>query len=150
MEKLEKMVSVTAFNEIIDQLEGFVGKKAAKLMFPGVKEAIEKGDREVRESILSEWLDVEHIRVCTECGALMEEGWYMDAAGYACSDKCAAKMEGITDEQFKKWRIYKDDIAAYMEEHGYGGTIDDISAEECEKIISEVSPNRDYCWTEWY
>ena len=144
------MLSVRAINEIVDQLEGFVGKKAANLLFPGVKKALEEGDREVRESILREWLDVDYIRVCTQCGNLMEEGWYLADAGYACSDECAAKSEGITMEQFKKWRIYKDDIVAYMEEQGWGGTIDDLSAEECEKIIKEIADKRDYCWTEWY
>ena len=150
MKKLEEMLSLRAYNEIIDQLEGFVGKKAANLLFPGVKKALEEGDGEVRESILREWLDVDYIRVCTQCGNLMEEGWYLADAGYACCDECAAKSEGITMEQFKKWRIYKDDIINYMKEQGWGGTINDLTQAECDEIIDKVSDDCDYCWTEWY
>ena len=90
------------------------------------------------------------MRVCTQCGAIMEEGWYLNDAGYACSDECAAKSEGITMEEFEKWRIYKDDIISYLEDEGEGRKIEDLTKEECDEIIDEIPDDLDYYYTEWY
>jgi hypothetical protein len=82
----------------------------------------------------------------------MEEGWYLNDAGYACSDECAAQSEGITMEQFKKWKIYKDDIIDYLRGEGKGRTIDELSKDECADIINDLidMENLEYYWTEWY
>ena len=80
----------------------------------------------------------------------MEEGWYLECNGYACSDECAAQSEGITMEEFEKWRTYKDDIVEYLRETKDTRDITKLSAEECDKIIESIAPHRDYYWTEWY
>lgn len=151
MKKLEEMISEHAYNEIAEKVKEIVGTDLAfKHIFPGVKKALEEGDLATRREILIDWLDVESMRVCTECGAIMEEGWYLADAGYACSDECAAKFEGITMEQFKKWRIYKDDIIEYLKYEGKGRNIEDLTQEECDKIIDDWCADKDYFWTEWY
>ena len=80
----------------------------------------------------------------------MEEGWYLDCMGYACSDECAAAIEGITMEQFEKWRIYKDDIIEYLKYEGNGRKIEELTKEECDDIIDEYCVDLDYYYTEWY
>ena len=135
--KLESMISEHAYNELESKVAQFVGDEASEFIFPAVKKALEMGEGNIRENILIDWLNVDSMRVCTNCGAIMENGWYMNTAGYACSDECAAEMEGITDEQFRKWRIYKDDIADYLEEEGKGRKIEDLTKEECDAIIDD-------------
>lgn len=104
----------------------------------------------IREDILIGWLDVESMRVCTHCGAIMEEGWYMECGGYACSDECAAQMVDLTMGEFAKWRIYKADIVEYLRETNDARDIGELSAEECDKIIEHIALQCDSCWTEWY
>lgn len=147
---LESMISKHAYEEIEKKVSDLFGEKTATFLFPAIKKALEEGDRDVRENILINWLDVDSMRVCTQCGAIMEEGWYLNNAGYACSDECAAKSEGITMEQFAKWKIYKDDIVSHLEEEGKGRKIDDLTKEECEEIINEIAGDLEYYYTEWY
>ena len=148
--KLENMISAHAYNEIVKKLKEQVGNEAFGYIFPAVKKALEEGSGIVREQILVSWLNVDSMRVCTQCGAIMQEGWYLDLNGYACSNECAAKSEGITMEEFDKWRIYKDDIINYLEEEGGCRKLEDLTREECDKIIEDVSELCDYYWTEWY
>lgn len=148
--KLDEMISAHAYEEIESKVREMVGDKAFEYIFPSVVKALEKGDGETRYAILINWLDVDSMRVCTICGAIMEEGWYLNDAGYACSDKCAAKFEGITMKEFRKWRIYKDDIIKYLEEEGKGRKIEDLSKKECDEIIDEYCADADYYYTEWY
>ena len=149
-ETLESMVSKHAYNEIVSKVKVQVGENAFPHVFPAIKKALEEGSGKVRYEILISWLNVDSMRVCTQCGAIMEEGWYLDCAGYACSDACAAKSEGITMEEFEKWRIYKDDIVSYLEDEGKGRKIEDLTKEECDEIIDEIADNFDYCYTSWY
>lgn len=144
------MISAHAYDELMKEVRETVGEDAYKYIFPAVEKALEEGDGKVRENILFGWLDIDSMRVCSTCGAIMEEGWYLDSAGYACSDECAAKSEGITMEQFKKWRIYKDDIVRYLQLEGIEKDINELTQEECDAIIDEFADNCDYCWTEWY
>ena len=144
------MISVDAYNEIVEKVKEAVGKNASAYILPAVIKALEEGSGNVREEILSEWLNVDSMRVCTQCGAIMQEGWYLNTNGYACSDECAAKSEGITMEQFEKWRIYKDDIVSYLEDEGKGRKIEDLSKEECDEIIDVCCKDCDYYYTEWY
>lgn len=144
------MVSNACYNAILDAIKKKVGESAFEYIYPSIVKALEVGNGKVREEILIDFLNLDCVRVCTTCGAIMEEGWYLDSAGYACSDKCAAKSEGISMEQFRKWRIYKDDIIEYLKMENKGRNIEDLSKEECEKIISYVAQYRDYCYTCWY
>lgn len=149
-QKLESMISAHAYEEIVEKLKKQVGEDAFEYLFPAVKKALEEGSGKVREEIIINWLDCDSMRVCTQCGAIMEEGWYLNCNGYACSDECAAKSEGITMEQFKKWRIYKDDIITYLKEEGKGRKIEDLTKEECDEIIEDYCSDCDYYYTEWY
>lgn len=144
------MISAHAYEEIVEKLKKQVGEDAFEYLFPAVKKALEEGSGDCREQILISWLNVDSMRVCTQCGAIMEEGWYLNCAGYACSDECAAKSEGITMEEFEKWRIYKDDIVSYLEDEDEGRKIEDLTKEECDEIIDELSDDLDYYYTEWY
>lgn len=147
---LEKMVSKHAYNEIVSKVKVQVGEESFGYIFPGIKKALEEGSGAVRDEILSNWLDCDSMRVCTYCGKIMEEGWYLNSNGYACSDECAAEAEGITMEQFKKWRIYKDDIVSYLEDEGKGRKIEDLTKEECDEIIEATCQDCDYYYTGWY
>ena len=147
--KLEQMVSACVYDEIKAQVVELLGEDGESF-FTVVKVALENGDAKLRSYILHHWLEVDSVRVCDQCGALMEEGWYLGCAGYACSDECAAKSEGITMEQFEKWRIYKDDLIQWLEENDDHRSIDELTKEECDRIIEEeIALHRDYCWTEW-
>ena len=147
--KLDSLISKQAYDNIKDCLKCAIGNEAAERLFPAVVRTLEEGDGKVREQILIDWLNVDCLRVCTQCGAIMEKGWYLNCAGYACSDECAAKSEGITMEQFKKWRIYKDDIVEYLEQFEDGRNIDELTQEECDIIIADYCKDCDYYWTEW-
>ena len=149
-ETLESMVSKHAYDEIVSKVKEQVGEESFDYIFPAVKKALEEGSGKVREEILINWLNVDSMRVCTYCGKIMEEGWYLNCNGYACSDECAAKSEGITMEEFRKWRIYKDDIVSYLEDEGEGRKIEDLTKEECDEIIDELSDDLDYYYTSWY
>jgi hypothetical protein len=152
IEKLKTMISEHCYDELVEKLTKQVGENNAKIMLPAVAKALVEGGREERERILNDWLDMDSCRVCTICGKIMEEGWYLNDAGYACSDECAAQSEGITMEQFKKWKIYKDDIIDYLRGEGKGRTIDELSKDECADIINDLidMENLEYYWTEWY
>lgn len=150
IEKLKTMISEDCYDELVEKLTEQLGENNAKVMLPAVAKALVEGGREERERILNTWLDMDSCRVCTTCGKIIEEGWYLNDAGYACSDECAAKSEGITMEQFKKWQIYKDDIIEYLRENDDTRDIDELSQEECDEIIEIVAENSEYYWTEWY
>lgn len=147
---LEEMVSKHAYNEIVLKVKVQVGEESFDYIFPCIKKALEEGSGKVRDEILSSWLNCDSMRVCSYCGKIMEEGWYLNSHGYACSDECAAESEGITMEEFKKYRIYKDDIVSYLEDEGKGRKIEDLTKEECDEIISEIAEDLDYYYTEWY
>lgn len=89
-------------------------------------------------------------RICSICGAKMNEGWYLDAAGYACSDECAAKYEGISMDEFKRYRIFKSDIIDYLNDNKIQKDISQLTDEECDEIITlHIFPYVDYCYTVW-
>ena len=149
--KLESMISAHAYDEIVEKVKNFVGEEAFEYVFPGIKKALEEGSRAAREEILISWLDVDSMRVCSHCGEIMEKGWYLDCMGYACSDECAMHIMGVPDmEHFRRYRIYKEDIDSYLEDEGEGRKEEDLTQEEIEEIIDEVSDSMDACYTEWY
>ena len=147
---LEQMISADAYDEIVSKVKEKVGEDSFDYIFPGIKKALEEGSGNVREKILRNWLDCDSMRVCTWCGEIMEDGWYLDSKGYACSDECAARIEGLTMDEFEKYRIYKDDIVTYLEDEGDGRTIEDLSQDEIEEIIDAVSEDAQACYTQWY
>ena len=144
------MISAHAYDEIVAKVKEQVGEESFIYLFPAIRKALEEGSGKVREEIIRNWLDCDSMRVCTYCGKIMEEGWYLNCNGYACSDECAAQSEGITMEEFRKWRIYKDDIVSYLEDEGDGRKIEDLTKEECDKIIDDVFDDLDYYYKEWY
>lgn len=147
---LEEMLSEHAYDELKNKLSEYVSEKSMGYIVPAVKRALEEGGREVSEDILIGWLDCDSMRICTQCGAIMTEGWYLCDAGYACSDECAAKSEGITMEEFEKWRIYKDDIIGWLEDNGDPRKLEDLTKEECDEIIDQFAGDKEYYYTEWY
>ena len=150
-EKLQAMISEHCYDELVEKLTEQVGENNAKVMLPAIAKALVEGGREERERILNGWLDMDSCRVCTTCGKIMEEGWYLNDAGYACSDECAAKSEGLSMDEFKRYKIYKDDLIDYLKDEGNGRKLEDLSDDECADIINdEIMENVDYYWTEWY
>ena len=151
VKELKKMISEHCFDELVEKLTEQVGEANAKVMLPAIAKALVEGGREERERILNDWLDMDSCRVCTTCGKIMEEGWYLHDAGYACSDECAAKSEGITMDEFKRYQIYKDDLIEYLEQEGEGRKLEDLSDDEVADIINdEIMDNVEWCRTEWY
>lgn len=149
---IKKMMSEHCYEEFVQKLTDQVGESNAKIMLPSIIVAIVKGGREERERILINWLDMDSCRVCTTCGAIMEEGWYLNDAGYACSDECAAKSEGITMDEFKRYKIYSQDIKDYLCRKGDSRNLSELSDDECAGIINDKidMENLPYYWTEWY
>lgn len=146
--ELKDLISKNAYDEIVEKLKECVGEDAFEYIFPAVDKALVEGSIACKNDIVNLWLDCDHLRVCDICGDLMEDGWYIDG-DYACCDECAAKHEGITFEQFQKWRVYKDYIIDYMEEQGWGGSINDLTQEECDEIIDECCDDCERYFTEW-
>ena len=110
IEKLKTLISEHCYDELVEKLTEQVGENNAKVMLPAIAKALVEGGRAERERILNDWLDMDSCRVCTTCGKIMEEGWYLNDAGYACSDECAAKSEGLTMDEFHRYKVYKDDL----------------------------------------
>jgi coenzyme F420-reducing hydrogenase beta subunit len=151
VEKLKTMISEHCYDELVEKLTEYVGEDNVQTILPSIAKILVEGTGQQKEHILNNWLDMDSCRVCTTCGKIMEEGWYLNDAGYACSDECAAKSEGITMDEFKRYKIYKKDLEEYLEREGKGRKIEDLSEDECAEIINEeIMDNVDYYWTEWY
>lgn len=150
-QKLETMISAHAYDEIVAKVKEQIGEESFDYIFPGIKKALEEGSGAIREEILIKWLNCDSMRVCTYCGKIMEEGWYLDCQGYACSDECAmAIMQVPTMELFRRYRIYKEDVDQYLEDEGEGRKEEDLTQEEIDEIIDIVSDDMQACYTEWY
>ena len=143
--KLESMVSARCYDEIVEKVKEQVGEDAFEYIFPAVKKALEEGSGKIREQILIEWLDCDTCRVCTECGKIMHEGWY-NMGAYACSDECVMKQDGISQEEFDRYQIFKSTIEGYLED---GQNIEDLTKDEIQKIIDDNIENWDAYYTEW-
>lgn len=153
MEKklLEEMVSEHCLKEIQEKVKHYVGEESFPIIWPAVKKAIEEGSGKAREEILIYWLDVDSCRICSHCGAIMEEGWYLDCMGYACSDECAMVIMEVPDmEHFRRYRIFKADIDSFLEDEGEGRKEEDLTQEEIEAILDHVIDYSQACYTEWY
>lgn len=148
--KLEEMVSQRCYDEIVSKVKTQVGDKSFDFIFPSVKKALEEGSGEVREQILIEWLNCDTCRVCSHCGSIMEEGWYLGLNGYACSDKCCMKIMGIKKKEYDRYSIYLDDIKEYLDDEGEGRKPEDLTEEEIDEITSSIVNGLDeYYYTEW-
>lgn len=56
--------------------------------------------RQSKTSELVDELDLEHIRICSECGKPMTEGYCIeDGAEYYCSEECL--HENLTDKEYE-------------------------------------------------
>ena len=151
IEKLKTLISEHCYDELVEKLTEYVGEDNVQTILPSIAKILVEGTGQQKEHILNDWLDMDSCRVCTTCGKIMEEGWYLNEAGYACSDECAAKSEGITMDEFKRYKIYKDDLIDYLENEGEGRQLEDLSEDECAEIINEdIMETVDYYWTEWY
>ena len=145
------MVSQRCYDEIKEKVKHYTGEESFPIIWPAVKKAIELGNGPAREEILGAWLDVECCRICSECGAIMEEGWYLDACGYACSDECAMKIMGVPYmEHFRRYRIYKYDVDEWLNAEGKGRKEENLTQDEIDEIIGHVSDHIDACYTTWY
>lgn len=147
-QKLETMISAHAYDELVAKVRKQVGEESFNYIFPGIKKALEEGSGKVREEILSDWLNVESCRVCSECGAIMQEGWY-NMGKYACSDECVIKQDGISYEEFKRFQIYKSTIQSFLDNEGKNRKADDLTDDEIREIIDEIIDNCDAYYTSW-
>lgn len=151
IEKLKTLISKHCYDELVEKLTDYVGQDNVDSILPAVAKILVEGTGDQKEHILIDWLDMDSCRVCSTCGKIIEEGWYLNNAGYACSDECAAISEGITMDEFKKWKIYKDDLIEWLDDEGKGRKLEDLTEDECADIINEeIMDNVDYYWTEWY
>lgn len=150
IEKLKTLISEHCYDELVGKLTDYVGQDNVDTVLPTIAKILVEGTGEQKEHILIDWLDMDSCRVCSTCGKIMEEGWYLNCAGYACSNECAAKSEGISMDEFKRYRIYKDDIKDYLVYEGINKSIEDLTQEECDEIVDKFIDNVDYYWTEWY
>lgn len=148
---LKGMVSADTYDAIVEKVKKQVGEKAFEYIFPAVKKALEEGNGEVREEILIGWLDLDCCRVCSNCGEIMEEGWYLGFHGYACSDECCCEIMNITKEEYDRYQIYLDDIEEYLKDEGEGRKPEELTEEEIHEITSKIVDGLDeYYYTEWY
>lgn len=148
MEKLEKLISAHALNELERKLEEMVGYDAFYFIYPAVKIALEEGNGNLRSQIIMDWLHLDSCRVCSECGAIMEKGWH-NMGSYACSDECVIKQEGITREEFDRFQIYKQTIQSILDDEGEGRKADDLTKEEIDEILDDIIGDLDAYYTEW-
>lgn len=148
--KLGSMISESAYNEIEVKAKSLFGK-AFPFLFPAVVKALEEGDGEVREEILINLFNADSMRVCSYCGEIMEEGWYLGFQGYACSDSCCMHLMGIDKEEFDRYGIYLNEITEYLNSEGKGRKPEDLSKDEIDEISTSIVDDLDaYYYTEWY
>lgn len=86
------MISKHAYDEIVAKVKERIGEESFEYIFPGIKKALEEGSGAVREEILINWLNVDSMRVCTQCGAIMEEGWYLVSRWKSLRSGASTKM----------------------------------------------------------
>ena len=82
------------FHQLIKEKGGLVVEDIQELMADYVMK------HSTAEELVDE-LELEHIRVCSECGKPMYEGYCIeDGAEYYCSDECLHK--NLTDKEYEK------------------------------------------------
>lgn len=149
-ETLESMVSAHTYDTIVEKVKEQVGDSAFEYIFPVIKKALEEGDGNVRYCILIDWLDLDCCRVCSYCGAIMEEGWYLDFHGYACSDECCCKIMDITKNEYDRYSIFLHEIDEHLKDEGLSRKPEELTKKEIDEIIDEILEGLDaYYWTEW-
>lgn len=149
--KLIDMVSQKCYNEIKEKVKYYVGEEAFPIVFPAFEKALEEGSGNCREEILISFLDMDSCRVCSNCGAIMEEGWYLDCNGYACSDECCRTLMNVSKEEYDRYNIYLPEIKERLKEEGDGRKPEDLSEEEIKELINEIIEGLDaYYYTEWH
>ena len=146
--KLEEMVSESCYNEIVKKLKEYVSGKAFLYIFPAVRKALEEGSGKVRKEILINWLDIESCRVCDECGAIMQKGWY-NMGKYACCEECVIQQESITRKEFVRYQIYEGTIQEYLDNEREGRKAEGLTQEEIATLLDVILPDCDAYYTEW-
>lgn len=99
-------------NEVLRQ-DVLASENLSDFFYGLLKEKIEEVAIDIKEfmadfciqhattSELVDELDLEHIRVCSECGKPMYEGYCIeDGAEYYCSEECLHKH--LTEEEYEK------------------------------------------------
>ena len=112
---------VSKFNKVCDLME--VNQKLADELCDASK-AVKEEFLELIEELNPMCYDNLRIRICSECGKFMIEGYYL-AGEYACSEECAIKNymhtssrhseNEIVDEETAK-KLFEKDLE-YDEEH---------------------------------
>ena len=91
---------VLASDRLSDYFYALLKEKIDETVADDIKEFM--ADFVIRQSKASELvdeLDLEHIRVCSECGKPMTEGFCIeDGAEYYCSEECLHK--NLTEEEY--------------------------------------------------
>ena len=92
--------------------------------------------------------ELDHLRVCEECGKLIDEGWSLDCT-VVCSDECAAKFFDETVEEFKYRMSDENFIKQAMEWDHCEKRYEDLTDEERERYLDDAMNATEYYWTEW-
>ena len=108
--QLEMSMETKDVNEVLRQ-DVLASDRLSDYFYALLKEKIEETSADIKEfmadfvirqskaSELVDELDLEHIRVCSECGKPMTEGFCIeDGAEYYCSEECLHK--NLTEEEY--------------------------------------------------
>lgn len=98
---------VSKFNKVCDLME--VNRKLADELYTASKE-IKEEFLELVEELSPICYDDLGLRVCSECGKFMIEGYYL-AGEYACSDECAIKNYMHTSSRRSKNEMVNEETA---------------------------------------
>ena len=109
--QLEMSMETKDVNEVLRQ-DVLASDRLSDYFYALLKEKIEETSADIKEfmadfvirhskaSELVDELDLEHIRVCSECGKPMTEGFCIeDGAEYYCSEECLHK--NLTEEEYE-------------------------------------------------
>lgn len=147
---LEDMISKHSYDEIVSKVKEEVGEEAFGYVFPSIKKTLEEGPAKVKGQILFGWLGVSSVKICTYCGRLMSEGWYLDCRGYACSDECCRILMELDKDEYYRYGIFKDEIETYLREEGKGRTPESLTEDEIKELIEDFSDQEDsYFYTDF-
>ena len=116
MKKLKDLVSAHCYEEIVEKSKALFGE-AFDYIFPSIEKALARGNGNVRDSILT-LLDIDSVRVCGECGCLMEKGYLEeDILQYSCSKRCLKKQNNWSEKEFRDWeKNWSDSDSLYWTE----------------------------------
>lgn len=100
-----------------------------------------------KEEVLENY-NIECLRVCEQCGELMDEGWMLDCT-VVCSDECAARFFEESVDEFKYRMSDENFIRQAMEWDKCEKKYEDLTEEERGKYLDMAMERTDFYWTEW-